>query len=761
MSILGTRVVRTEDPRFLTAGGTYLADLDEPLLTGALVVTYARSMVAHADLGPVHVDEAASMSGVVAVVTGADLDLPSMAPIGMLDQAMTRPLLAQGRVRFVGETIAAVVSDEAARGADAAALVWADYEPRAPLLDVEEAATGKTLLFPEAGTNRAVELDFGRSDDLFAGCDVVVRQRLVNQRLAPCPMETRAAAAAWDDADRLHMWVSNQHPHGVRDVLAATYGLDPRSVRVVTPDVGGGFGAKIRPEPEIALLPWLARRVGRPVRWVETRSENMVGMVHGRGQVQRVEIGGRRDGTIEAYRLTVDQDAGAYPTLGAVLPYMTRMMAPGVYAIPKVECSTASWVTNTTPTSAYRGAGRPEATAAIERAVDLFAAEVGLDPADVRRRNLVQPDQFPHTTAVGTTYDNGDYPRALELALSTVGYDDLRVEQATRRAGGSQRALGIGLSVYVEVTAGPTAGNEYGRVEVHEDGSATVISGTSPQGQGHATSWAMLASAELGIALEHLVVVTGDTDRVERGGGTMGSRSLQLGGSAVVESARRVVDLAREAAARLLEADIDDVVLDRDRGCFHVVGAPAVVRSWADVAKEAVEDGPDGALAAECDFQADSPTFPFGAHVAVVEVDTETGAVDLLRLVTVDDCGRIVNPVIVEGQRHGGIAQGVGQALYEEFRYDADGNPVTGNLADYAMVSAAELPSFDLVTMETPTPVNPLGAKGVGESGTIGATPAVQNAVCDALVHLGVRHIDLPCTPERVWRAIRAAAATE
>jgi carbon-monoxide dehydrogenase large subunit len=415
-------------------------------------------------------------------------------------------------------------------------------------------------------------------------------------------------------------------------------------------------------------------------------------------------------------------------------------------------------VTNTTPLTAYRGAGRPEAAAAIERAMDLFAAEIGMDAVAVRRRNLIPKFDTPTTTAVDTSYDNGDYETALDLALSSVGYDGLRAEQKRRRDAGDPIAMGIGVSVYVEVTAGPTAGSEHARIEVHPDGSATVYTGSSPHGQGHETAFAMIVQETTGIPMDRVKLVWGDTDLVAKGEGTMGSRSLQLGGSAVLRASEQAVDEARNLAAELLEASPDDVVLDTVSGQFHVTGTPAVARSWAEVATAAAERGDGTGICGVVDFQADSTTFPFGCHVAVVDVDTETGRVVLSRMLTVDDAGRIVNPLLVEGQRHGGIGQGAAQALLEEVRYDADGNPITANFADYGIISATELPDFELVTMETPTPMNPLGAKGIGESGTIGSTPAVQSAVCDALAHLGVRHVDIPCTPERVWRAIQAAS---
>ena len=556
---------------------------------------------------------------------------------------------------------------------------------------------------------------------------------------------------------RLHQWISTQHAHGVKERFVEANGVTGDDVRVITPDVGGGFGAKISCYAEEMLLGPIARHVGRPVRWQETRSESMVGLGHGRAQVQYVTIGGRRDGTVTHYRLNVIQDCGAFCDMAAVLaPFMTRPMASGVYDIADIECRTTSVVTNTTPTTAYRGAGRPEATAAIERAMDLFAAEVGMDPVDVRRKNLIAPFDDPHTTAIDQTYDSGDYVGALDRALEAAGYADLRAEQAQRRQSGDAVQLGIGVSTYVEVTGNVAPMGEAAHVEVLADGRAIVHTGTSPHGQGHDTSWSMIASARTGIPIERIELVWGDTDRVSAGGGTMGSRSLQVGGAAVDKAAGELVDVARSMAAVQLEAAEADVVLDIERGVFHVSGTPALTRSWGELAVAAAESG--SPLAVHTHFHAGLPTFPFGAHVAVVEVDTETGRVRLVRHIAVDDAGPIINPVALEGQIHGGVAQGAAQALLEEVRYDTDGNPITSNLADYAMISAPDLPSFELVHMETPTPVNPLGVKGIGESGTIGATPAVQSAVVDAVSHLGIRHIDMPATPERVWQAIRDAS---
>jgi carbon-monoxide dehydrogenase large subunit len=752
VSILGNRVLRREDPKFLTTGGVYGEDLP---LEGALWVTFVRSTMAHARIIDLDVSAALEQPGVVGVYTAADIELPPI-PAGLpgIPDEMARPFLASGTVRFVGEPVAVILAEEHYQGEDAAESVFVDYDPLEAVVDPEVSLTNQNLLFPDAGTNVAMAVEEEFTDDLFAGCEVVVSQRIINQRVAPCPLEVRSGAAMWGDDGRLTQYASNQGPHGAKGALAGIYGLEAAQVRVIAPDVGGGFGAKIGLYPEDLILPWLARKVQRPVRWTETRSESMVSLGHGRGQVQYATIGGTREGTVLAYRLEVVQDSGGYPSIGTFLPNLTRMMAPGTYDIPKVEFTMHSVVTNTTPTVAYRGAGRPEATAAIERMMDIFAVELGLDPTEVRRRNLIANDKFPYTSATGTEYDIGDYGGALDLALDAVDYAGLRKEQARRREGDGP-LMGIGVSTYVEVTNGGGAG-EFAAVEVLPGGKAKVYTGTSPHGQGHETAWAMLAADQLGIPMEDIQVIANDTDLVAAGGGTMGSRSLQAGGLAVHEASAELVEQARKLAADALEAAPDDIVLDKFEGRFHVAGTPSVSKSWSELATDAADHG---GLRIERNSQPPSATFPFGAHVAVVDVDRETGQVKLVRLLAVDDAGTILNPLLAEGQRHGGLAQGAAQALLEEVQYDEDGNPVTSNLADYAMISATELPSFELIAMATPTPVNALGAKGIGESGTIGSTPAVQSAVVDAVAHLGVRHIDMPATPQRVWRAITSANA--
>jgi carbon-monoxide dehydrogenase large subunit len=750
-SILGTRVVRVEDPRLLTTGGSYVADLELP---GAAHVTYVRSTAPHARLVAIDFDVARKSPGVIDIFVGEDLiDLPPAPPImPAMPAAMARPFLASGTVRFVGEPVVAIVAETAEQGADAADLVVIDYEPLPVVVDPEHAVRDDVLLFPEVGTNVATAVDGSGDEGLFDGCDVVVEARLVNNRIAVAPIEPRACAAIWD-GERLTQWTASQGAQNTRRTLASRLGLTAEQVRVIVPDVGGAFGGKHGTYPEEVMVGWLARRLGRPVRWAETRTEHMLAFAHGRGQVQHARLGGSRDGRILAYELHVLQDCGAYPSqFGPMLPMMTRLMASGCYKVPRVSFRSTSVLTNTAPVGAFRGAGRPEASAAIERMVDLFASRLGIDPVTVRRRNFLAPESFPYTTPTGSSYDTGEYAAALERALDAVAYDRLRDEQRQRRAAGGPIALGIGVSTYVEIT-NPMGSGEFGSLEVHDDGRATIRTGSSPHGQGHATGFRMLVQDITGIPMDRIDFVYGDTDLVPVGGGTGGSRTLQTGGSAITMAAEQVVDLARVRAADALEANVDDIVLDRRSGVFHVAGTPSVGATWGELAAASASP-----LVGEANFEPEGSTFPFGAHIAVVEVDTDTGRVALRRLVAVDDAGTILNPLLLEGQVHGGLAAGVAQALLEEIRYDADGNPLTTNFSDYAVISASELPSFDLFPTETPTTRNPLGAKGIGESGSIGATPAVQNAVVDALAHLSVVHIDLPLTPERVWCVLRSVS---
>lgn len=757
---MGTAVRRVEDPELLRGHATYV---DNIVPTGTLHCVFVRSPLAHARLGVVDVAKAREAPGVVAVLTSEDLaELPDHRPFMVLNDACARPLLARGKVRFVGDMVAAVVATTRAEAVDAAELVEVDYEPLEPVVDPEAAlADGAPLQFEELGTNLAAGVRDPEDVDPLAGADVVVRARIVNQRVAVAPMEGNAVTAEPGGPDEpfdMTVHVSTQMPHGLRAQVARQWGWSDERVRVVAPHVGGGFGGKAGMAPEHAVVIEAARQLGRAVTWTETRSENLTAMPHGRGQVQYGELGLRRDGMIVGLRARVVGDAGAYAGFGGALALgPTRNMAQGVYRIPTIAYDAAAALTTTTPMGAFRGAGRPEAAAMLERLVDMAARELGMDPAALRRKNFLTPEEFPLTTVTGSLYDSGDYAKPLDKALEVAGYDELRREQAQRRARGARVALGIGLAVYVEVTAGGGA-QEYGSVSVDDDGGATVSVGTSAHGQGHATSFAMIVADRLGIPMEQVRFVQSDTAAVPRGGGTGGSRSLQLAGSSVLVAADTVLERAREVVATALEADPGDITaVEGGTGGLGVAGVPDRALTWRQIAAAAAEQGVS--LSEARDESQPGATYPFGAHVSVVEVDLDTGRVTPRRHVAVDDCGTVLNPVLVAGQQHGGLAQGISQALWEGFAYDADGNPTSGTFADYLLPTAAELPSYEAVSTETPTPYNPLGAKGIGEAATIGSTPAVQNAVVDALAPLGVRHVDMPLTPERVWRTIRDAEA--
>jgi len=696
--------------------------------------------MAHARLKSVDVTVAAAMPGVVGIFGAADLEFAS---------ATARPQLASEVVLFVGDAIAVAVAETRDQAVDAAAAVIVDYDPLPVVVDsVKALEPNAALVQADREDNLIVDFEVGEPGAL-DGADTSIRARFINQRLAAVPIEANAVAAEPDGKGGIRMWASTQVPFRVRAQVADALGLPEVKVHVIAPDVGGAFGAKLMTYPEQSVLCAAALKLDRPVRWFEYRSENMVAMSHGRAQVQDVALGATRDGKLVGLDLEIVADCGADAGLGAALPGFTMLLSSGVYDIPKIRVRTRTALTNTTIVSAYRGAGRPEAISMIERAMDMLAVELGLDPAELRRRNFIRGD-FPFTTAAGATYDSGDYPRALDVALKAVGYDGLRREQRVRRDRGDRIQLGVGISSYVEMTAVQLT-SEFGSARVSTDGSITVGVGTSSSGQGHETAYAQLASSLLGVPMDRVSVVQSDTNRVRSGDGTYGSRSLQLGGSAVRGACIALLKKAREEAARRLEAAVEDIERTADGG-FGVRGVPSAALNWADLA--------GATLIAEDEFEQDGQTFPFGCHIAVAKVDIETGEARLIRHVAVDDCGMILNPTLVEGQVHGGVAQGAAQALYEEFVYDADGNPLTTSLVDYAIPTIGEIPVIETLHMETPSPLNPLGVKGVGESGTIGSTPAVQNAVIDAVSHLGVRHIDMPLHPMRVWEAIQAAQRT-
>ncbi|MGZ4793123.1 MAG: xanthine dehydrogenase family protein molybdopterin-binding subunit [Ilumatobacteraceae bacterium] len=749
-SILGNRVQRVEDPRMLTTGGTYVEDV--PI--DAAWVHFVRSEYAHGRIVSYDIDDARKLPGVLGVFTGEDLDLPPFPHVQpILKPGSERPLIAKGTVRFVGEPVVAVVAVDRHTAVDAGAMVYVAIEPLTAVVDLDDALGDTTLVHPSLGTNTYATFTSDHQAD-FDGCEVVLDLRVENQRINGSPIEPRSGLAYWEpdpEGDRLVHYSACQGAHPTRDILAKLYDLPPSRVRAVVPDVGGGFGVKSRTIGEELTLGWLSKQVGRPVRYTETRTESMQALPQGRGQRVDVRIGGTRDGRITAYQIDVLQDGGAYPLMGAYLPMMTQRMTPGVYDIPNCGFRGVSVATNKISVTAYRGAGRPEAALAIERAVDYYAAEIGLDPAEVRRRNFIPKFMQPYTTGIGTVYDVGDYGEAMRRVLEAADYPALRAAQAEQRSKGSTVLTGIGIAVYVEITSA-AAPTEYGAVHLLADGRMRVLTGATPYGQGHVTTWKMIIADRLGVRMDDVDVVHGDTDEVPTGGLTVGSRSVQVAGSSLVIAAGKLADAALDRAANLLEAAVEDVVLDSESGTFHVAGSSTPAVGWADIARS---DG--GLLVGVSDFKATQPTYPFGAHVAVVDVDTETGKVTVQRVIAVDDAGTLLNPLIVDGQIHGGIGQGVAQALLEWMQYDEDGNPVTSNFAEYPVISAAELPSYELVHMETPTWVNPLGAKGAGESGTIGSITAVLNAVVDALAPLGVRHIDGPATPQRVWNAIALA----
>jgi carbon-monoxide dehydrogenase large subunit len=745
-SYLGNAVLRREDDELLRGHGRYVAN---ELFVDTLYATYVRSSIAHGQIRSVDRDDAMLMPGVVAVYTADDLEITHPAPaLAGITDPFTEPFLAVDRVRYVGQSIAVVLAETQAQAVDAAESILVDIDPVDAIVDPVAALESGAPQLYDSGN---LAFEFGEEKFDFDGCDVVVSSPVLNQRVAPCPIEGRVISACWSDG-RLIVRASTQGAHPLRDTLSELFELEADSVRVTSADVGGGFGAKGSPHPDELAICQFAKMIGRPVHWCETRTENMMAMVHGRGQHQTVTLGGSADGDLTHYRLDIVQECGGYAKYGALLPTGTAMMSSGCYDLANVEVIGRSVLTNTTPVSAYRGAGRPEAAAALERAVDLFATETGIDPAELRRRNYHPSDDFPWTTATGVEYDSGDYEGTLDKALRAADYDTLRATQAARRESGETRLLGIGLASYVEITAFG-GGGEYTRAELMADGTVVVQTGSNPYGQGHHTTWAQIAATELGVDIDDVVVVHGDTDVVAEGSMTGGSRSVQISGSAVKSASAELVVLARSHAADMLEAAIDDVVLDADAGGFHVLGTPARALSWADVAADVSDP-----LVALSVFSQEGETFPFGTHLSVVEVDSETGSVEIVRHIAVDDAGTIVNPVITAGQVHGGFAQGAAQAVVEQVLFDEDGTPRTTNFADYTVISAMELPMVERVVSETPTPRNPLGAKGIGEAASVGSTPAIQNAVIDAVSHLGIRHIDMPCTPERVWTAIRDSA---
>lgn len=751
MRSTGSSPLRSEDPALLTGQARFVADLSGGPLDNAAHVAFVRSPYASASITGIDSAEALDAPGVLAVVDGRDIPHLRLGAYSYTsDPSAAQPILPTSEVRFAGQPVVAVVAESAAEAADAAEFVVVDFETTTATFDLDE-GLAQTVL---EDTRLPAEHDEAR----FESCDIVVTQRVTNPRQSPAPIEPIGMACVWSDDGDLHVWAATQRPHGFRDQLAITYELERERIHVTAPAVGGGFGGKVSRTAEEHLLPELARITGRPVRWNETRWEYFASATQGRGERLDITLAGDGDGTFRSIRVDLVKDAGAYPSVGVRLAGSYGLAsATSVYAIPYAEFDSVAVRTNLPPTSAFRGAGRAAVIAGIERVVDLFAAEIHLDPAELRRRNLVRPDTMPYTTATGAVLDEANYPAALEQALECAGYDALREEQAERRGVGSTRELGIGIGCYNHMTTG--GGGEEASVTIESDGSATVITGSTSQGHGHATTWAQIASDVLGLPVASIRVVEGSTDSISTGVGAVGSRSLQTAGVAVHRTSNEILARARLLAADHLEAAETDIVVGRGaEPGLHVVGTPARSVSWAQLATLGVGGERELSCGEFYDTEGRN-TFPSGCHVGVVEVDIEIGSVRVLRLVAVDDAGPRVNPMIVEGQLHGGIASGIAQVLGEVMVYDELGTPLTSSFADYPIGACDQFPMFEVVAdaVTVRSSFNELGVKGVGESGTIGATPAIHNAILDALRPHGVRHIDIPCTPVRVWEALTAA----
>jgi carbon-monoxide dehydrogenase large subunit len=732
-----------------------------------LYVAFLRSIYAHARVKSIDVSEAAHAPGVVAVYTGKDV----AHKIGPVPCASSLPglkvpdhrVLATDKVYFAGHPVAAVVATDRYAARDAVDLIMVEYEELPPVTDPEEAAKPSSpLVHEQFGDNIAYRMTSGSGDidAALASADRVIKQRILNQRLIPMAMEPRGVLARYLPGEgELTIWSSTQIPHLLRTQIALMLGMPENRIRIIAPEVGGGFGSKLNVYAEEALLGWISKELARPVKWIETRRENFLATIHGRGQVGYLEIGCKNDGTVTGIRYDVFADMGAYmQLLTPAIPTLTGLMLSGAYKIPAIQMNVTAVFTNKMATDAYRGAGRPEATYIIERAMDLVAAELGMDPAQVRRKNFPKPDEFPFQTATGLSYDSGNYEAALDRALQLADYEKLRHRQQQARAKG--QLIGIGISSYVEICAlGPSAampagGWESATVRIEPTGKVTVLTGASPHGQGQETSFAQIVADELGVDINDVTVIHGDTAVVQYGIGTFGSRATAVGGTAILMALGDVKKKAAYLAAHLMKADPETVKFED--GKFTAGGKSLTIQEVALAAHVARDMPPDfePGLVATRFFEPKNFTFPFGTHVVAVEIDPETGEVKFLRYVAVDDCGKVINPLLVEGQIHGGIVQSIGQALYEEAIYDRNGQLLTGELMDYAVPKARMVPRFELDRTETPSPVNPLGIKGVGEAGTIGATPAIVNAIVDALAPFGVRHLDMPIKPETIWRII-------
>ena len=776
--LVGQRVKRREDPRLIQGRGTYV---DDVVLVGMHHLAFKRSDVAHGRILDIDTAAAEAMDGVEAVFTGAQIaEILGPMPIGTPAPSPEHRAVAVDTVRYTGEPVAVVVARDRYVARDAAEAIAVTYDTLPAVVDPEAAMTGKPALlhadFPNniallvpsgtgvTGSGSSRKIDDSAIEDAFKKAEVVISQRMVNQRLAPSSMEPRGVVAHFEPGKgTLTIWSSTQNPHILRTFVAKQLGLGEDVVRAIAPEVGGGFGAKINIYGEEYVAAAVSRRLGIPVKWIEDRSEAFVATVHGRDILGYVDLAARRDGTVLGLKMRLIADIGAYNMLfTADIPTLTQLMASATYNIPAIRATLTEVFTNKTPTDAYRGAGRPEATYFVERAMDMLARELKMDPAEIRRKNFIQPHQFPFKTQMGAEYDSGDYEKVLNLALEKAGWAQLKAERDAARAKG--RLVGLGLAMYVEVCGmGPssamgTGGWEYSQVTVERDGRITATTGASPHGQGNETTFAQMLADQFGVPLEHVTILHGDTAVVKQGIGTFGSRSQAVGGVALQMAGTKVKAKMAKFAAAMLEAHEDDLVFEN--GAIAVKGSPASAKPFANVASFAyvpvtLPPGLEPGLSGEAFFEPSNFTYPFGCHISMLEIDRQTGEPTLLKLVAVDDAGNRINPLIVEGQIHGGLAQGIGQAMIEEVVYDESGQLVTGSFMDYAFPRAIDFPRFELTASTTPTPVNPLGAKGVGEAGTLGSTPSIVAAAVDALSEFGVRHVDMMLRPEKLWRIIQ------
>ncbi len=775
--LVGQRVKRREDPRLIQGRGTYVDDIK---IAGMQHLAFKRSDVAHGRIRSIDVSAAQAMEGVEAVFTGAQIaEMLAPMPIGTPFSSPPHRAVAVDTVRYGGEAVAVVVASDRYVARDAADAIVVDYEVLPAVVDPELAMKGQpTVIYPEFANNLSVPLiqsgtgldARGKGDDTaidkaFAQAEVVISQRMVNHRLVPNAMEGRGVVAHFEPGKgSMTIWSSTQNPHILRSLIAAMTGLGQDQVRAVAPEVGGGFGAKINIYAEEYVAAVITKRLGIPVKWVEDRSEAFVATTHGRDIIGYVEMAAKRDGKVLGLKLRLIADIGAYNMLlTASIPTLTMLMANATYDFPAIRATLTEVFTNKTPTDAYRGAGRPEATYFVERAMDMLARELKMDPAEVRRRNFIPKDKFPFQTQMGAVYDSGDYEKALDAALEAADWNALKAQRDKARAEG--RLVGLGLAMYVEVCGiGPSAtmpgtgGWEHSQVTVERDGRITATTGASPHGQGNETTFAQMLADQFGVPIEHVTIQHGDTAIVKQGIGTFGSRSQAVGGAALHMAGGKVKAKMARFAAALLEASEDDLVFEN--GKISVKGAPASGKGFSDVANFAyvpvpLPPGLEPGLSEEAFFEPTNNTYPFGCHISMLEIDRETGEPKLLKLVAVDDAGHLINPLIVEGQIHGGLAQGIGQAMIEEAVYSQDGQLLTGSFMDYALPRATDFPHFELESTVTPTPVNPLGAKGVGEAGTLGSTPCIVSAAVDALSEFGVKHIDMMLRPEKLWRVIQ------